>query len=164
MKVGQKKLFNESLGKKVDFNVGEVVLVLKGHVKKGHVKKLTHLWRGPYVVINKFDNQINYEVQQLKSGKDKHVVHASNMKRYTEPHKTGLSKQLMSLMEEEDDVEEEFEVEQIVDRKYEAEQLLYLVQWKGCDSSFNTWEPMKNLLHCRVKINEFEESRGTAEK
>ena len=163
MKVNQKKQFNESLGKKVDFNVGEVVLVLKRHVKKGHVKKLTHLWRGPYVVINKFDNQINYEVQQLKSGKDKHVVHASNMKRYIEPHKTGLSKQLMSLVEEEDDVEEEFEVEQIVDRKYEAEQLLYLVQWKGYDSSFNTWEPMKNLLHCREKINEFEESRSAAE-
>jgi len=46
-KVEQKKKFNESLGKKVDFNVGEVVLVLKRHVKKGHVKKLTltHLWR-----------------------------------------------------------------------------------------------------------------------
>jgi transposase InsO family protein len=160
MKINQKKLFNESLKKKVDFTIGEVVLVLKRHVKKRHVKKLTHLWRGPYVVINRFDNQINYEVQQLKSGKDKHVVHVSNMKRYTEPHKTGLSKQLMSLMEEEDDVEEEFEVEQIVDRKFEAEQLLYLVQWKGCDSSFNTWEPMKNLLHCREKINEFEQSRS----
>src|SRR3954447_12218504 len=160
MKINQKKLFNESLGKKVDFTIGQVVLVLKRHVKIGHVKKLTHLWRGPYVVINKFDNQINYEIQLMKSGKDKHVAHASNMKRYTEPHKTGLSKQLMSLMEEEDDVEEEFEVEQIVDRKYEDEQLLYLVQWKGCGSSFNTWEPMKNLLHCREKINEFEQSRS----
>jgi hypothetical protein len=166
MKVNQKKLFNESLGKKVDFTVGEVVLVLKRHVKKGHVKKLTHLWRGPYVVINKFNNQINYEVQLLKSRKDKHVVHASNMKRYTEPHKTGLSKQLMSLMEAEDleVVEEvEFEVEKILDRKYESEELFYLVQWKDYDSSFNTWEPMKNLLHCNEKINEFEESRSAAE-
>ena len=56
--------------------------------------------------------------------------------------------------------EEEFEVEQIIDRKYETEQLLYLVQWKGCGSSFNTWEPMKNLLHCREKINEFEQRRS----
>jgi transposase InsO family protein len=165
MKVNQKKQLNESLGKKVDFNVGEVVLVLKRHVKKGHVKKLTHLWRGPYVVINKFNNQINYEVQLLKSRKDKHVVHASNMKRYTEPHKTGLSKQLMSLMEAEDleVVEEvEFEVEKILDRKYESEELFYLVQWKGYDPSFNTWEPMKNLLHCNEKINEFEESKSAA--
>jgi hypothetical protein len=166
MKVNQKKRFNESLEKKVDFNIGEVVLVLKRHVKKGLVKKLTHLWRGPYVVINRFNNLINYEVQLLKSGKDKHVVHASNMKRYTEPHKTGLSKQLMSLMEAEDleVVEEvEFEVEQILGRKYEAGELFYLVQWKGYDSSFNTWEPMKNLLHCREKLNQFEESRSVKE-
>jgi hypothetical protein len=59
--------------------------------------------------------------------------------------------------------EVEFVVEQILDRKYEAEQLLYLVQWKGYDSSFNTWEPMKNLLHCREKIHEFEERRSSAE-
>lgn len=43
--VEQKKQFNESLGKKVDFNIGEIVLVLKRHVKKGQVKKLTHMWR-----------------------------------------------------------------------------------------------------------------------
>ena len=166
MKVNQKKQFNESLGKKVDFNVGEVVLILKRHVKKGHVKKLTHLWRGPYVVIYKSDNQINYEIQLLKSGKDKHVAHASNMKRYTEPHKTGLSKQLMSLMEAEDlevVVEVEFEVEQILGRKYEAGELFYLVQWKCYDSSINTWELMKNLLHCREKLNHFEESKSVKE-
>jgi len=86
------------------------------------------------------------------------------MKRYTEPHKTGLSKQLMSLMEEEDDVEEEeFEVEKILDRKYEDGQLNYLVQWKDYDSSFSTWEPITNLLHCQDKIKEYEDKKKEEE-
>ena len=59
-----------------------MVLVLKRYVKKGQVRKLTHLWKGPYVVVNAFPNSINYEVQLLESGKDESVVNASNMKLY----------------------------------------------------------------------------------
>ena len=122
------------------------------------MKKLTHLWKGPYVVINKFPNQINYEVQLLIGGKDRHVVHASNMKVYTEPHATHLSKQLRALESEESEDNEEFEVEQILDKRYEkgSGELWYLVKWKGHDSSANTWEPIKNLIHCRESIKEFE--------
>lgn len=179
--VEQKKQFNESLGKKVDFNIGEIVLVLKRHVKKGQVKKLTHMWRGPYVVIKRFSNQINYQVQLLKNGKDKQIVHALNIKRYTEPHNTRLSKQLESMLglgqeehyndndnneaeaEAEAEEEEEFEVEKILDRKYEDGQLNYLVQWKDYDSSFNTWEPITNLLHCQDKIKEYEDKKREEE-
>jgi transposase InsO family protein len=157
----EKKQFNDSIRKTVNFDIGEVVLVLKRHVKKGLVKKLTHLWKGPYVVINKFPNQINYEVQLLIGGKDRHVVHASNMKVYTEPHTTHLSKQMKSLENGEDEDSEEFEMEQILDKRYEkgSGELWYLVKWKGYDSNANTWEPVKNLIHCRESIKEFERKR-----
>ena len=65
----EKKQFNDSIRKTVSFEIGEVVLVLKRYVKKGQIKKLTHLWKGPYVIIQKFPGGINYEVQLLMNQK-----------------------------------------------------------------------------------------------
>jgi len=152
----EKKQSNDSIRKTINFDIGEVMLILKRYVKKGHVKKLTHLWRGPYVVVNKFPNRINYEVQLLKSGKDKHIVHASNMKRFHEPHLTHLSKKLKTLEEYDEKHSVEYEVERILDRKYEDGENYYLVKWKGYDSSESTWEPIKNLIHSREIIKQFE--------
>jgi transposase InsO family protein len=161
---GEKKQFNDSIRKTINFDIGEVVLILKRYIKKGHVKKLTHLWRGPYVVVNKYPNQINYEVQLLKRGKDKHVVHASNMKRFHEPHLTHLSKKLKTLEEYDDEHSVEYEVERILGRKYENGEHYYLVKWKGYDSSESTWEPIKNMIHSREIIKEFELEREAHEK
>ena len=148
----EKKQFNDSIRKTLNFDIGEVVLILKRYVKKGQVKKLTHLWKGPYVVVNKFNNQINYEVQLLKSGKDMHVIHASNMKRFHEPHLTHPSKKLKAF--EKSSIE--YEVENILDRKHENGEKFYLVKWKGFDSSENSWEPIRNLIHSKELIKEFE--------
>ena len=53
---------NAAIKKTHCFDIGDVVLVLKRYVKKGQARKLTHLWKGPYVVVNAFPNSINYEV------------------------------------------------------------------------------------------------------
>lgn len=158
----EKKHFNDSIRKTVNFEIGEVVLILKRYVKRGQVKKLTHMWKGPYVVIQKFPSGINYEVQLLMNGKDRHVVHASNMKVYTEPHRTHLSKQLQSSEDEEE--QQEFEVEAILDKRQENGQLYYLVKWKNFDSSANSWEPINNLIHCRDIIKEFEQRKKKSEE
>ena len=44
-------------------------------------------------------NNINYEVELLSNGKDKRIVHASNMKMYNQPHKSHFSKTLERLTE-----------------------------------------------------------------
>jgi transposase InsO family protein len=159
----EKKRFNESIKKTLNFEIGGVVLILKRYVKKNHVRKLTHLWKGPYIVVNKFPNHINYEVQLLNGGGDRHVVHASNIKRYNEPHKTHLSKKLSLEEKEKEKNSEEYEVEKVIDKKDEEGEKYYLVKWKGYDSSANTWEPLKNLIHCRERIKEFESKRWMPE-
>ena len=90
----EKESFNESILKRQGFEVCDVVLILKRAVKKGHVKKLSHLWRGPYIITDKLPNNINYEVELLSNGNDKRIVHASNIKLYNEPHNAHLSKHL----------------------------------------------------------------------
>ena len=62
--VKEQEELNAAIKKTHCFDIGDValVLVLKRYVKKGQVRKLTHLWKGPYVVVNAFPNTINYEV------------------------------------------------------------------------------------------------------
>ncbi len=86
------------------------------------------------------------------------------MKRFHEPHLTHLSKKLKSSDEEFENSREEYEVEKILDRKHENGENYYLVKWIGYDSSENTWEPIKNLIHSREIIKEFELKRESPEK
>jgi hypothetical protein len=169
--------------------VGDVVLILKRYVKKGHVKKLTHLWRGPYIVTNKFPNQINYEVKLLKNGKGEHVVHASNMKRFTQPHTTHLSQQLRSLQSTDEKVQEEQQVEEslieVVDMPAEKSQVKeedieevldvryvhrkgkhswdYLVKLKNQTDPKAVWL-QRELLNCSEKIHKFEQKKQQEEQ
>jgi len=153
----EKERFNESIRKRQDFEVCDIVLILKRVVKKGHVKKLTHLWRGPYIITNKLPNNINYEVELLcngkdkhivhaSNGKDKHIVHASNIKLYNEPHNTHLSKTLERMTDKErvdTHKEKEYEVESILDKQREHDRWWYLVKWKDFGEE-------NNLVHCKI--------------
>lgn len=63
-------------------------------------------------------------------------------------------------------VEEEpdWEVEQITDVKFdEDESRTFLIRWKGCDASQDTWEPESNLS-CPALIDKFMKSGGDPAK
>jgi transposase InsO family protein len=74
------------------YSVGQKVLILRPHVKKGTSAKLTPLWRGPYEVLERYTNNVNYRVQLLdklgrKVNKAKPLmVHISGMKAYYSPN------------------------------------------------------------------------------
>jgi hypothetical protein len=53
------------------------------------------------------------------------------------------------------DGEEEYKVDHIRDSKVFGCTLKYLVCWKGYGEGEDTWEPTKNLLNARTKVNEF---------
>jgi hypothetical protein len=52
----------------------------------------------------------------------------------------------------------EWEVEQIVDSRIDAEtmQHWFKVKWKGYPSKDNTWEPKKNLTNCKTVLENYE--------
>lgn len=52
----------------------------------------------------------------------------------------------------------EWEVEQIVDSRIDAEtmQHWFKVKWKGYPSKDNTWEPKKNLTNCKTLLENYE--------
>jgi hypothetical protein len=54
----------------------------------------------------------------------------------------------------------EWEVEKIVESQIDAltQEHFYRVKWKGYSAKLNTWEPKKNLSHCRKAIQDFEKA------
>jgi hypothetical protein len=64
----------------------------------------------------------------------------------------------------EDSVNNVFDVEKILDKKYENGRLLYLVKWLDYPNSENTWEPLTHLTDVRELIEEFEKEQLEKEK
>ena len=69
----------------------------------------------------------------------------------------------MNQVEEE---ENKYEIEEIIDRREVDGTTEYLIKWKDLDSTQNTWEPLDNLLLDRVfeSIFTFEKSPKALEK
>lgn len=49
-----------------------------------------------------------------------------------------------------------WEVERILQKREQNGQPLYLIKWKDWDASHNTWEPLRNLVHCQDLLHEFD--------
>jgi hypothetical protein len=58
-------------------------------------------------------------------------------------------------VEIDDDTEQEYEVEQILDDKRVSGKPYYLMKWKGYDTSENTWEPIENLTGCHQLVQQY---------
>lgn len=58
----------------------------------------------------------------------------------------------------EEEQEEIYEVKRIVGKKVENGKLFYKVNWKGYESSSDTWEPFGNLTNALEAVQDYEES------
>ncbi len=169
--IKKKQEFNDAIKKRKKFDVGDLVLLFKPRVKKGRSSKLSCKWVGPFVVREKLPNGINYVVQLQRNGKKKHVTHAGNMKKFHPPEKPGLQKRKIrdrklrekdesdSGGEEEDsgsELEVDYEIESIVRKVEDEEDLWYEVKWKGWSDEFNTLLRVGDLSNATAAIEEFE--------
>lgn len=57
----------------------------------------------------------------------------------------------------------EYVVEQVLKKRTHRGIVQYLIKWKGCDSTDNTWEPEENL-NCRKLLKQFLEDEAKAPK
>ena len=65
------------------------------------------------------------------------------------------------------DSEQEYEVEKLLDHRYDArtKQWRYLVQWKGYSPLFHsTWEPRENLSSAQAVLKAYEQRHGIVAK
>ena len=64
---------------------------------------------------------------------------------------TDLGTSLLTTFHSEVEEEDEFEVEEILERRGQR----YLIKWKGYPHSENTWEPIQNLGNCQIILRQF---------
>ena len=56
---------------------------------------------------------------------------------------------------------DEYQVEKIVGMRREADEVQYLIKWKGWGAKHNTWEPLSHLQNLQAEIAAFEAQAAT---
>jgi len=57
------------------------------------------------------------------------------------------------------ELNEEYQVENILEKQMISEKTHYLIEWKGYDTSKNTWKLTENLKSCVRTLQHFEKGR-----
>jgi len=118
-------------------------------------RKFKNPFVGPYRIIGKL-SELTYELELPSNLKCHPVFHISQLKKLKEnPTKFETRRQPPPPPDIIDD-HEEFEVEEIVNKRTRRGKLQYLVKWKGYDKSDNSWEPVEFLENAGDAIEEFE--------
>jgi len=93
--------------------------------------------------------KLSYKLDLLKKMQIHLIFHASMLQ---------CCNQFISLQTTETSVElnEEYQVENILEKWMISEKAHYLVKWKEYNTSENTWELKENLLNCARTLQQFE--------
>jgi Chromo (CHRromatin Organisation MOdifier) domain len=159
---------------RTSYQPGELVWLYHDLVKKGLVRKLSHLWHGPYRIKERVDESVyrlDFEAAKVQMFP---LVHVSRLKAYISRHRRPTEKRNVegvlafdeALLPEDSWVDNEdgdYEVEEIRDVRYKQRirngrrQREYLVKWLGYADP--TWEPEENLS-CTALLYEFDIRRA----
>lgn len=132
--------YNRHHGEGPTFKRGEKVFLLRRNIKtKRPSQKLDHQKIGPFTIEER-TGPVNYRLKLPESMKRIHpIFHISLLEPAPKNTKTEKNIEIES--------KDEYEVERILNYKQVNGRPLYLVKWKGYNTSENTWEPIAHLQH-----------------
>ena len=130
------------------FAVNDWVLVDRRNlqVKAGNNRSLMNKWIGPYKVIETIGTH-TYRLEVPEGTRWYNVVHTTLLK----PFRTQDDPQDM----DEDEDNEIYKVETILNSRKYAGVVKYRIQWKGYDELGDTWEELERLDNCPKKLKEY---------
>jgi len=132
-----------------EFQIGNKVWLDSSFVIHKGNKKFKPRRVGPYEILEKVSD-ILYKLNLPPSMKIHLVVHVSSPEPYYED-KFGREQLPPPITV---DNEEEYEVEEILDKRKHYRKIQYLVKWKGYPLSESSWEPESNI-NCPELLKEF---------
>jgi hypothetical protein len=145
------KHYNKKRLKGPIFERGDKVYLNRKNIKtKRPSNKLDFKKLGPFKIEKKISDT-NYKLSLPKGMKIHPVFHISLL----EP--APKDARLQTDVETEDN--DEYEVEQILDKRTQGTKTEYLIKWKGYAHAENTWEPKENLENAKLAVAEYNANR-----
>jgi hypothetical protein len=149
-----KEYYDQNRRKPVNLQTGDRVYIRRRtsgekiyNIKTGKTsQKMDCLFIGPYAIEQKLRND-NYKLTLPERMRIHPIFHISLLKKTENP-----------VSAEGTDVVNEYEVEEILAKRYRKGQTEYHVRWKGYEEDDDTWEPTANL-HCPEIVKRFNDSQ-----
>jgi len=146
----QEKFANKHRIEAPDFKINDKVWINSSLIMKNGNKKLKPKKLGPYKIIKKI-SPVSFKLELPKEIRIHPVIHVSELEPYYEDK---FKRKQLPPPPVIVDNEEEFEVEEILDKRRHYGKIQYLIKWKGYPLSEASWEPETNL-NCPELLKQF---------
>jgi hypothetical protein len=144
----------------IQYKEGDRVLLSTNDIRwKGKVTpKLSPRYIGPFVIA-KVLSPLNYQLNLPSSLPVHPVFHISKLKLWKGNGKTFPSRVQESSRPAPEVIQgqEEYEVEQVLNKRKRGRGVEYLIKWKGYPDWENTWERPANLSNAQELVDEYEQ-------
>jgi hypothetical protein len=128
----------------IKFKVGDRVC----RPMSGHSNKLQFFFSGPYRVLEVLSDS-QYRLRDLENRIAKDEVHISNLQPY------------LTITDEVELEEDEYIVEELINRRGTKSKREYLVKWRGNPRGESTWEPVLELQRrCADLVEDYDLRKG----
>jgi len=145
----QEKFANKNRMEPPEFKKNDKVWINSSLIIKNGNKKLKPRKLGPFKILSKV-SPVSYKLELPKNIKIHPVIHVSELEPYYEDNYGRNQKPPPIIVNN----EEEYEVEQILDKRTRYGKTQYLIKWKGYPLSEASWEP-EEYLNCPELLKEF---------
>ena len=145
----QEKYANKHRMEPPEFKKNDKVWINSSLIIKNGNKKLKPRKLGPFKILSKI-SPVSYKLDLPKNLRIHPIMHVSDLEPYFED-KFGRNQEPPPIIINN---EEEYEVEQILDKRTHYGKIQYLIKWKGYPLSEASWEPEENL-NCPKLLKKF---------
>jgi len=143
-----------------NWEVGELVFVSTENLKG--FNKLKEKFIGPFKIIEKLSN-VSYRIELSVKYQVHNVFHSSLLRSSYEndsemfPNRTVINVQPPAVKSVNNDEEDEWEIEKLIDRRRKKNRIEYLVRWKGWSSEYDEWKTVDQLKNARRLMRDYDQ-------
>jgi hypothetical protein len=135
------------------FKKGEKVWLEARNLKLPHLsKKIAPKKAGPFK-ISEVITPVTYRLHLPTGWRIHNVFHSSLLTPFKETNAHGPS--YPTPIPDIIDGEEEFKIEGILKHKIKSGKTHFLIRWKNCPTTEDSWEPEENVLHAQDSVKEY---------
>lgn len=158
-----KEQFDRKVQETPNWKSGEEVWLNSRHITTTRpTAKFSHRWLGPYKIVEKISTNAYKLLLPVKMKNVHPVFHVNLLRKFSKSEIKGQTEDELPPIEIEG--REEFEVEEVLNKRKLRKKTEYLVSWKGYGPNHDSWEPEENLSNAKEMVKDFNDKYPQAER